>query len=48
MPTPPPVTTTPPGKQAQSVLKHYRMVMRLVKVHGHWLVSDIAFAGAPQ
>jgi Mce-associated membrane protein len=42
------VTTTPVGKQSQSVLKHYRMVMRLVKVHGHWLVSDIAFAGAPQ
>ena len=42
------VTTAPPGKQPQSVLKHYRMVMRLVKVHGHWLVSDIAFAGAPQ
>ena len=42
------VTTSPAGKQSQSVLKHYRMVMRLVKVHGHWLVSDIAFAGAPQ
>lgn len=42
------VTTAPAGKQPESVLKHYRMVMRLVKVHGHWLVSDIAFAGAPQ
>lgn len=42
------VTTTPAGKRPQSVLKHYRMVMRLMKVHGQWLVSDIAFAGAPQ
>ncbi|HET6818362.1 MAG TPA: hypothetical protein VFH66_14135 [Mycobacteriales bacterium] len=42
------VTTTPAGKQPESVLKHYRMVMRLVKAHGHWLVSDIAFAGEPQ
>ena len=42
------VTTSPAGKRPQSVLKHYRMVMRLVKVHGRWLVSDIAFAGAPQ
>jgi Mce-associated membrane protein len=42
------VTTTPAGKPSQSVLKHYRMVLRLVKVHGRWLVSDIAFAGAPQ
>lgn len=42
------VTTTPSGGKAQSVLKHYRMVMRLVKLNDRWLVSDVAFAGAPQ
>lgn len=42
------VTTTAAGGSDQSVLKHYRMVMRLVKLHGRWLVSDVAFAGAPQ
>ena len=42
------VTTTGAGGRDQSVLKHYRMVMRLVRRHGHWLVSDIAFAGQPQ
>jgi len=41
------VTTDANGKD-QSVLKHYRMVMRLVKIHGRWLVSDVAFAGEPQ
>jgi Mce-associated membrane protein len=42
------VTTTSNAGKAQSVLKHYRMVMRLVQVHGRWLVSDVAFAGEPQ
>ena len=42
------VTTAGKSGQDQSVLKHYRMVMRLVKIHGHWLVSDVAFAGEPQ
>ena len=42
------VTTTAGGSNAQSVVKHYRMVMKLTLVHGHWLVSDVAFAGAPQ
>jgi len=42
------VTTTGSSGKSQSVLKHYRMVMKLVKLHGHWLVSDVAFAGAPQ
>ena len=42
------VTTAAANGQDQSVLKHYRMVMRLVKLHGRWLVSDVAFAGAPQ
>ena len=42
------VTTAGKSGQDQSVLKHYRMVMRLVKVHGRWLVSDVAFAGEPQ
>ena len=42
------VTTTAADGKDQSVLKHYRMVMRLVKLHGRWLVSDVAFAGAPQ
>jgi Mce-associated membrane protein len=32
----------------QPVLKHYRMVMTLQRVNGHWLVSDVAFAGLPQ
>jgi Mce-associated membrane protein len=41
------VTTAVNGND-QSVLKHYRMVMRLVKLHGRWLVSDVAFAGEPQ
>lgn len=42
------VTTTSAAGKPQSVLKHYRMVMQLVRVHGRWLVSDVAFAGAPQ
>jgi Mce-associated membrane protein len=42
------VSTVSAGGQHQSVLKHYRMAMRLVKLHGRWLVSDVAFAGAPQ
>ncbi|HET7312210.1 MAG TPA: hypothetical protein VFJ17_12895 [Mycobacteriales bacterium] len=42
------VTTTGANGRAQSVLKHYRMVMRVVRTKGHWLVSDIAFAGEPQ
>ena len=42
------VTTVGSNGRDQSVLKHYRMVMRLVKVHGRWLVSDVAFAGEPQ
>jgi Mce-associated membrane protein len=42
------VTTADASGKDQSVLKHYRMVMRLVKLHGRWLVSDVAFAGEPQ
>jgi Mce-associated membrane protein len=42
------VTTAAANGRDESVLKHYRMVMRLVKVHGRWLVSDVAFAGEPQ
>lgn len=42
------VTTTGGGSKAQSVVKHYRMVMKLSLEHGRWLVSDVAFAGAPQ
>jgi Mce-associated membrane protein len=42
------VSTTGGGTTAQSVLKHYRMVMQLRLVHGQWLVSDVAFAGVPQ
>ncbi|MDT7570485.1 MAG: Mce-associated rane protein [Actinomycetota bacterium] len=30
------------------VLKHYRMDMRLVRIGGRWLVSQVAFAGVPQ
>lgn len=42
------VSTTGGGTTAQSVVKHYRMVMQLQLVHGRWLVSDVAFAGVPQ
>jgi len=42
------VSTTGGGPTAQSVLKHYRMVMQLRLVRGRWLVSDVAFAGVPQ
>jgi Mce-associated membrane protein len=42
------VTTVGASGKPQSVLTHYRMVMRLVRIHGRWLVSDVAFAGAPQ
>ena len=42
------VTTTGGGSKAQSVVKHYRMVMSLSLINGRWLVSDVAFAGAPQ
>ena len=40
-------TETKPGSP-QSALKHYRMVMKLHRVDGRWLVSDVAFAGVPQ
>lgn len=42
------VSTTGGGTTAQSVVKHYRMVMKLKLVNGRWLVSDVAFAGVPQ
>jgi Mce-associated membrane protein len=42
------VTTTSAAGKSRSVLKHYRMVMQLVRTDGRWLVSDVAFAGAPQ
>lgn len=42
------VSTTGGGAKVQSVLKHYRMVMKLQLVNGRWLVSDVAFAGVPQ
>ncbi|MBV9293146.1 MAG: hypothetical protein JO222_11905 [Frankiales bacterium] len=43
------VTTTPAGTTTpQSTLKHYRMVLRLRRIGGRWLVSDVAFAGVPQ
>ena len=29
-------------------VQHFRMVFTLMRVHGHWLVSNGAFAGAPQ
>lgn len=40
--------TTGTGSGQRSVLKHYRMVVRLQKVSGQWLASDVAFAGMPQ
>jgi Mce-associated membrane protein len=30
------------------LVKHYRMDMKLVRIDGHWLVSQVAFAGLPQ
>ena len=30
------------------LLKHYRMDMKLVRINGRWLVSQVAFAGLPQ
>lgn len=30
------------------LVKHYRMDMKLVRVGGRWLVSQVAFAGLPQ
>jgi Mce-associated membrane protein len=42
------VSTTGGGVTAQSVLKHYRMVMKLELIGGRWLVSAVAFAGVPQ
>ena len=42
------VSTQPASGPAQSSLKHYRMVITLQKLHGRWLASDVAFAGAPQ
>jgi Mce-associated membrane protein len=42
------VTTETKAGSPQSVLKHYRMVMKLQRVDGRWLVSDVAFAGVPQ
>ncbi len=42
------VTTNPPDGERQSTVKHYRMVMRLVLVDGHWLARAVAFAGVPR
>jgi Mce-associated membrane protein len=42
------VSTTGGGTTPQSVVKHYRMVMKLQLVRGRWLVTDVAFAGVPQ
>jgi Mce-associated membrane protein len=30
------------------LVKHYRMDMKLVRIGGRWLVSQVAFAGLPQ
>jgi Mce-associated membrane protein len=32
----------------KNVVKHYRMAMKLQRVHGHWLVADVEFDGAAQ
>lgn len=42
------VSTTSPSGKTQSSLKHYRMVMQLVRSGSRWLVRDVAFAGLPQ
>jgi hypothetical protein len=34
--------------ESTATTKHYRMVMRLARVDGKWLVDDVAFAGVPQ
>jgi Mce-associated membrane protein len=31
-----------------ALVKHYRMDMKLVRIGGRWLVSQVAFAGLPQ
>jgi Mce-associated membrane protein len=36
------------SEKSGPVVKHYRMDMKLVRVGGHWLVSQVAFAGLPQ
>ena len=41
------VTSETNAGKPQSVLKHYRLVMRLQRVDGRWLVSDVAVAGRP-
>jgi Mce-associated membrane protein len=40
------VTGTDTG--STGVLKHYRMMVSLDQQNGHWLASDVAFAGQPQ
>ena len=32
----------------KNVVKHYRMAMKVQRVHGHWLVADVEFDGAAQ
>lgn len=32
----------------KNVVKHYRMAMKVQRVHGQWLVSDVEFDGAAQ
>lgn len=33
---------------SSGVVKHYRMVVSLQRLAGHWLASNVAFAGQPQ
>lgn len=40
--------STAASEKSGPVVKHYRMDMRLVRVGGRWLVSQVAFAGLPQ
>ena len=36
------------GAGLKNVVKHYRMAMKVQRVHGHWLVADVEFDGAAQ
>lgn len=42
------VDATISGPGSSPVVKHYRMVLTLRRITGHWLADNVAFAGVPQ
>jgi Mce-associated membrane protein len=42
------VSNAESAKAGGPIVKHYRMDMKLVRIGGRWLVSQVAFAGLPQ